>query len=361
MKYNIYTEQGTNDGIHFTKIAACCKHFFAYRFCPPKPYLWYSCVLSCYSLEDSDGANRHNFDAEVSKRDLAETYLPPFGSCLAANPEQVHAQILMYPCLLVVSFRWCARTIVSMVSRHVWMGQDWTATCARCVYDSPEIIFAQTQTICLRSVVGKDWSCQTAMLWQMLTKHISMLLMPPWHRGLEFVQVVIRTVDLPTKQKTWRLVHPLCRVCAAKTIHTFSGSNGRRVRYWGRIRHCPHKVPFFFCIIVQINSQNIYVYANLIMDETLFPLCRAMRMRFNLGMFDPIDSVSYKTIGASVLDSKKGQELALRAAEEAIILLQNAASNDDAHLPLVRFSVKCAHGHFSIYTSRNTANMHHQT
>lgn len=97
------------------------------------------------------------------------------------------------------------------------------------------------------------------------------------------------------------------------------------------------------------------------MDETLFPLCRAMRMRFNLGMFDPIDSVSYKTIGASVLDSKKGQELALRAAEEAIILLQNAASNDDAHLPLVRFSVKCAHGHFSIYTSRNTANMHHQT
>ena len=54
--------QGDGDGIKYTKIAACCKHFYA------------------YSLEGSDGFSRHNFDALVTKRDLAETYLPPFAA-----------------------------------------------------------------------------------------------------------------------------------------------------------------------------------------------------------------------------------------------------------------------------------------
>ena len=42
-----------------------------------------------YSLEDSDGYTRHNFDAAISPRDLAETYYPPFAACVAAKPEQV--------------------------------------------------------------------------------------------------------------------------------------------------------------------------------------------------------------------------------------------------------------------------------
>jgi beta-D-xylosidase 4 len=55
----------------YVKIAACCKHFYA------------------YSLEDSDNVTRHNFDAVVSARDLAETYLPPFRACAAAGAEQI--------------------------------------------------------------------------------------------------------------------------------------------------------------------------------------------------------------------------------------------------------------------------------
>ena len=63
--------QGAGDGTPIVKIAACCKHFYG------------------YSLEDSDGFTRHNFDARISKRDLAETYLPAFRACAAAQVEQV--------------------------------------------------------------------------------------------------------------------------------------------------------------------------------------------------------------------------------------------------------------------------------
>merc|ERR1712194_43406 len=63
--------QGDDDGVQYTKVAACCKHFYG------------------YSLEDADGFTRHNFDAALSARDIQETYLPAFKACLAAKPEQV--------------------------------------------------------------------------------------------------------------------------------------------------------------------------------------------------------------------------------------------------------------------------------
>jgi pre-mRNA-splicing factor SYF2/beta-D-xylosidase 4 len=63
--------QGTDDNSTHTKIAACCKHYYG------------------YSLENSDNFTRHTFDAIISRRDLAETYLVPFQACAAAGVEQV--------------------------------------------------------------------------------------------------------------------------------------------------------------------------------------------------------------------------------------------------------------------------------
>eukprot|EP00041_Stephanoeca_diplocostata_P002713 m.29340 g.29340 ORF g.29340 m.29340 type:complete len:940 (+) comp13702_c0_seq1:79-2898(+) len=63
--------QGSGDGVSYVKTAACCKHFFA------------------YSLENSDGYTRHNFNANVSAQDMMETYGPPFAMCVAAQPEQI--------------------------------------------------------------------------------------------------------------------------------------------------------------------------------------------------------------------------------------------------------------------------------
>ena len=55
-------------------------------------------------------------------------------------------------------------------------------------------------------------------------------------------------------------------------------------------------------------------------------LQRVMGMRMNLGMFDPASEVPYTSIGDEVLNSAHGQALALDAARESIILLQNNGS-----------------------------------
>jgi hypothetical protein len=52
-------------------------------------------------------------------------------------------------------------------------------------------------------------------------------------------------------------------------------------------------------------------------------LGRIMTMRFNLGMFDKADTVPYTKIGTEVLNNAHGQALALAAARESIVLLQN--------------------------------------
>ena len=56
-----------NDTRQFLTVAATCKH------------------LAAYSVE----TNRHNSNAVVSSLDLAETYLPAFHACIAAEPAQV--------------------------------------------------------------------------------------------------------------------------------------------------------------------------------------------------------------------------------------------------------------------------------
>ena len=54
-------------------------------------------------------------------------------------------------------------------------------------------------------------------------------------------------------------------------------------------------------------------------------LIRILRMRFNLGLFDNESDVPYTNISGEVLNSAYGQSLALQAAQESMILLQNDA------------------------------------
>jgi len=57
---------------------------------------------------------------------------------------------------------------------------------------------------------------------------------------------------------------------------------------------------------------------------------RLFTARFRLGMFDPPEQVSYTQIPYKIVDSPKHRELALRAAQESIVLLKN----EDNVLPL---------------------------
>jgi beta-glucosidase len=61
-------------------------------------------------------------------------------------------------------------------------------------------------------------------------------------------------------------------------------------------------------------------------------LKRLMRARFELGMFDPPEAVSYANIPIAINDSEPHRRLALEAAQKSIVLLKN----DDNVLPLAK-------------------------
>ncbi len=64
-------------------------------------------------------------------------------------------------------------------------------------------------------------------------------------------------------------------------------------------------------------------------------LRRVLRSRMKLGEFDAFDSVSYSKIPPGVVDSEKHRAVALKAAQESIVLLKN-----NGILPLDRTSIK---------------------
>jgi beta-glucosidase len=65
-------------------------------------------------------------------------------------------------------------------------------------------------------------------------------------------------------------------------------------------------------------------------------LTRVLRVRFRLGEFDAFDSVPYSKISPSVVDSREHRAVALKAAQESIVLLQNRGH----FLPLNKTSLK---------------------
>lgn len=65
-------------------------------------------------------------------------------------------------------------------------------------------------------------------------------------------------------------------------------------------------------------------------------LRRVLTIRFRLGEFDPPDMVPYSKLGQDVIDSPAHRQLALRTAEESIVLLRN----DDHLLPLDKSTIK---------------------
>ena len=64
-------------------------------------------------------------------------------------------------------------------------------------------------------------------------------------------------------------------------------------------------------------------------------LCHTLGTRFRLGLFDPADRVPFSKIGIEQNDTPQHEALALKVAEEAIVLLKN-----DGVLPLNRAKIK---------------------
>lgn len=79
------------------------------------------------------------------------------------------------------------------------------------------------------------------------------------------------------------------------------------------------------------------VRAGLVSEEVVNrALVRVLRVAFQLGVFDPPETVPFSKIPAGVIDSPQHRELALKTEHEAIVLL----SNKDRFLPLDRSKIK---------------------
>uniref|UniRef100_A0A7N0UM96 Fibronectin type III-like domain-containing protein n=1 Tax=Kalanchoe fedtschenkoi TaxID=63787 RepID=A0A7N0UM96_KALFE len=89
--------------------SACCKHFTA------------------YDLEGWNGTNRYTFDAQVTAQDLADTYQPPFQSCV----QQARASGMMCAYNRVNGVPNCAdHNLLTKVARKQWRFNGYiTADC----------------------------------------------------------------------------------------------------------------------------------------------------------------------------------------------------------------------------------------
>ena len=202
----------------YLKVAACCKHLFG------------------YSLEDSDGVSRHNFDAVISSRDLTETYLPAFKACAATEVAQIM----------------CSYNAVNGVP-----------TCAA-------------------------GSIQNE------------LLRKRWGWGGMIVSDCDAIADMTRS-------HNYTKTNEAGTAAGIT--NGCDLDCGGAYGKG----------IAGALNQTLLTEAQL--DVAL---ARTFTTRMRLGMFDPPKLVPYTAIGPDAVESPRAQQLAVEAAEQAVVLLKNA-------------------------------------
>eukprot|EP00727_Mastigamoeba_balamuthi_P008229 m51a1_g4027 putative glycosyl hydrolase family protein isoform 3 (481) ;mRNA; f:632597-638942 len=77
---DVFPGGGEGEDLRYLKTSACCKYFMAYDF------------------ENKGLMNRHNFNAVVTDQDMADTFMPPFQSCIKmAHVSSLMLLYTMYP------------------------------------------------------------------------------------------------------------------------------------------------------------------------------------------------------------------------------------------------------------------------
>lgn len=198
-----------------------------------------------YSLEDSDGYTRHNFNAIVSNFTLADSYWPAFKAAVVNGS----AKGVMCAYNAVNGIPMCAHPFLNSVLRDLWGFDGYITSDTDAVSD----IYAEHH--------------YTATPEEALCKAI---------------------------------VDGGCNINSGSIYHDYMAS----------------AVAKGLCTIADI-------------DATLY---QSIKLRFELGLFDPIENQPYWHMPASVINSTANQANAMLATLESIILLKNDAST----LPLTK-------------------------
>ncbi|CAL0331571.1 unnamed protein product [Lupinus luteus] len=138
--------QGNGNGNgHELMVSACCKHFTA------------------YDLESWGNFSRYSFNAVVSIQDLADTYQPPFRSCI----QQGKASCLMCSYNAVNGVPACASEDLLGVARNNWGFEGYiTADCdaVATIYEYQNYTKSAEDAVAVALKAGVDINCGTYMV-----------------------------------------------------------------------------------------------------------------------------------------------------------------------------------------------------
>ena len=108
--------------------------------------------------------------------------------------------------------------------------------------------------------------------------------------------------------------------------------------FYNRGQHETHKDPLSASVDAVLNGTDLEcgkvfmvlteaLEKGLIQESTLdFHLRRTLYGRFELGMFDPTDMIPWANLSADVISSESNNQLAIKAARESMVLLENSKS-----------------------------------
>ncbi|KAL3830450.1 hypothetical protein ACJIZ3_019252 [Penstemon smallii] len=125
------------------QVSACCKHFTA------------------YDLDNWKGVNRFTFNAQVTKQDMADTYQPPFKSCI----EEGRASGIMCAYNLVNGVPNCADyNLLTKTARGEWGFQGYiTSDCdaVSLIYEQQKYAKSHEDAVAYVLKAGMDVNCGT--------------------------------------------------------------------------------------------------------------------------------------------------------------------------------------------------------
>jgi beta-glucosidase-like glycosyl hydrolase len=238
-----------------------------------------------YSLETSDNFSRHDFDANVSAREISETYMVPFRACVAANVQQV-----MCSCK---HDTFSSRPFASALLLMAVFANDKVSPSDNAVNNVPTCMDGAAQNGVLRGEFGFD--------------------------GLivSDCDSIMDAVDPD---------HPSVGPDPRHPIGGFGGhgytANATSATALGIRNGCDMD-----CGSTYLTGIEGAIRASMLNETELdTAITRAFSMRMRLGMFD--EHVAYREIesyGPDALDTPASRELVLRAAEESVVLLANKA------------------------------------
>ena len=146
-EYVFYLVRGLQEGedSRYWKIVADCKHYAG------------------YDVEQWHGNDRCGYNALISNLDLAETYLPPFKSCL----KDAHVASAMCSYNAINGVPSCANAfLLNDVARGRWGWDGWIVSdcnALTCIEDNHHYVRNHSELVQVTLRSGTDYGCDTAI------------------------------------------------------------------------------------------------------------------------------------------------------------------------------------------------------